>query len=167
MMGRSTKPRKAYRPGHVNPLAMLAAMQGAALLTLDDRLTWQNELHDALTAVRTGTAKKAQWAALFDAINITEELCRMRLARDTANVVDTAQDAVAAILDRQRDTGVRAARASELQALRELVSSFADLMAGITHRDKFEAEARVAERVRRVLAQPEGVRVIHAQVVDA
>lgn len=167
MMGRSTKPRKAYRPGRVNPLAMLAAMQGAALLSLDDRLAWQNELHDALTAVRTGTAKKAQWAALFDAINITEELCRMRLARDTANVVDTAQDAVAAILDRQRDTGVRAARASELQALRELVSEFADLMAGITHRDKFEAEARVAERVRRVLAQPEGVRVIDAQVVDA
>lgn len=165
MMGRTTKPRKAYRPGRVNPLAMLAAMQGAALLTLDDRLTWQNELHDALTAVRTGTAKKAQWAALFDAINITEELCRMRLAQDTANVVGTAQDAVAAILDRQRDTGVRAARASELQALRELVSEFADLMAGITHRDKFAAEARVAERVRRVLAQPDGVRVIDAQVV--
>lgn len=164
-MGRSTKPRKAYRPGRVNPLAMLAAFQGSALLTLDDRLAWQSELHEALTAVSRGQAKKAQWASLFDAINLTEELCRMRLATDADGVVPAAQDAVCAVLDRQQASGVRAVRATELQALRDLVAAFADLMAGITHKDKYEAETRVAERVRRVLAKPaqrEGVRVFDA-----
>ena len=152
-MGNTRKPRKAYRPRPVNNLATLMAMQGACLLSVEDRMAWQDALHDALTAVRTGVAQRAQWAALFDAINLVEELCRMGLAKDTADVVPTAQAAVCAILDRLQAIGVRSARAAELQALRELVGAFADLMAGITHKERFDAEARVAERVRRVLSQ--------------
>jgi hypothetical protein len=152
-MGNTRKPRKAYRRRPLNNLATLMAMQGACLLSVEDRMGWQDLLHDALTAVRTGVADRAQWASLFDAINLVEELCRMGLAKDTADVVPTAQAAVCAILDRLQATGVRSARAAELQALRDLVSAFADLMAGITHKERFDAEARVAERVRRVLSQ--------------
>ncbi len=152
-MGNTRKPRKAYRPRPVNAMATLMAMQGACLLSADDRLGWQEELHAALTAVRTGVAQREQWASLFDAINLVEELCRMGLAKDTADVVPSAQAAVCAILDRLQATGGRSARAAELQALRELVCAFADLMAGITHKERFDAEARVAERVRRVLRQ--------------
>ena len=152
-MAANRKPRKAYRPRPVNALAMVAAIQGACLLSVEDRLAWQEQLHDALTAVRTGAAQRAQWAALFDAINLVEELVRMGVAKDPAEVVPTAQAAVCAILDRLQATGVRSARAAELQALRDLVAAFADLMAGITHAERFNAEARVAERVRRVLSQ--------------
>lgn len=152
-MGRTAKPRKAYRPRGVNPTAHLMAMKGAALLTLTDRIRWQAELADALAAVRTGKAGRPQWAALFDAINLVEELCRMGLAMDTADVVPRAQAAVCASQDRLKATGVRAARAAELQALGDLVAAFADLMEGITHAQRFEAEERVAARIRRVLSE--------------
>ena len=163
-MARSKPPRKAYRPAGVNVHAHLMAMQGAAKLTLDDRIAWQSNLADALAAVRTGQALQPQWATLFDAINVVEELVRMRLARDEHDVVGRAQAAVCAVLDRLQATGVRAARADELRALGDLVSAFADLMAGITHAQRFEADHRVVTRVRRVLAdKPEpGVRVIDA-----
>ena len=54
-MGRTRKPAKAYRPRGVNPQAHLMAIQGAALLTRDDRVAWLTALRDALAAVRTGT----------------------------------------------------------------------------------------------------------------
>lgn len=168
-MGRSKQPRKAYRPAGVNVHAHLMAMQGAALLTLDDRIAWQANLADALAAVRTGEAQREQWATLFDAINITEELVRMRLARDEHDVVPRAQAAVCAVLDRLQATGVRAVRAEELRALGEVVAAFADLMAGITHAQRFAADQRVATRVRRVLSSPApqepGVRVIDASAI--
>jgi hypothetical protein len=161
------KPGKRYRPRGVNAQAHVMAMQGACLLSLDDRLAWQMKLAEALAAVRTGKAVREQWAAIFDAINLVEELVRMRLARDEHDVVPRAQAAMCAVLDRLQATGVRAARAAELQALGDLVAAFADLMAGITHAERFDAETRVAARVRRVLAEkPEpGVRVVEANAL--
>ena len=167
-MSRNSKPRKAYRPRSVNKQAHLMAMQGAAKLTLDDRIAWQANLADALAAVRTGRAQREDWATLFDAINVVEELVRMRLARDEQDVVPTAQAAVCSVLDRLQATGVRAAKADELRALGDLVAAFADLMQGITHQERFEADERVAARVRRVLASAKvepGTRVIDAAAI--
>lgn len=169
-MGRTKTPRRPRRPRPVNPLAHLVAMQGAARLTLDDRIQWQANLADALAAVRTGRAQQPEWAVLFDGINVVEELCLMRLARDDADVVPRAQAAVCAVLDRLQATGMRAARADELHALGDLVAAFADLMAGITHQQRFEADSRVAARVRRVLSSraplEAGVRVVDASTIE-
>lgn len=162
-MGRTAKPRKRYRPHGVNLQSVAVAIQGAALLTLEDRIAWQQDLADALAAVRTANASRDQWAALFDAINICEELCRMRLASDDQEVVPRAQAAVVAILDRMRDSGVRSARGAELAALADLVAAYADLMEGITHQQRDDAIQRAAARIRHVLASaaPTGdVRVV-------
>lgn len=169
-MARNRKPRKAYRPRGVNPLAHVMAMQGAAALTRDDRLAWLTGLHEALAAVRTGSAQRPQWAALFDAINLIEQFTLMGICRDDDGLVATSQDAVAAILDRQAQSGVRAARAAELAALGDVVTSYADVLAAVTHAQMYEAQARVAERVQRVLRSPEpppGVRVFEAAAVSS
>jgi hypothetical protein len=168
-MGRTRKPAKRYKPRGVNSLAHVMAMQGAANLTRDYRLAWLTDAQEALAAVRTGTAQRPQWATLFDAINLIEEFTRMGICRDDAGLVQAAQDAVAAVLDRQAQTGVRAARAAELATLGDVVTGYADVLGAVTHSQMFDCQARVAARVQRVLrspAPPAGVRVFEAAAVS-
>jgi hypothetical protein len=85
----------------------------------------------------------------------------MRKAHDPGRIVQAAQDACEAILDRQRETGVRAARAAELSALHLLRASWVELMGGITQAERFAAGEAVQHRVRRALAGAEpGARVV-------
>ena len=150
-----TRKRSRYRPRPVNPEAHLVAIQGASLLSLDDRARWALTLDAAIQAVRTGTATEADWRTLFDAVNLVEQLVLMRLARDPAGLVQAAQDACTAIIDRQRTSGVRAARAAELGALADMRAAWVTLMDGITHAQRFAADEAVARRVRRALAGAE------------
>lgn len=147
-----TRKRSKYRPRGVNVQAHLTAIQGASLLSLDDRSLWAMALDGAIQAVRTATATEADWRTLFDGVNTVEQLVRMRLARDPDGLVEAAQEACAAILDRQRASGVRAARSSELAALADLRVAWVALMDGITHSQRFAADEAVARRVRHALA---------------
>lgn len=146
------KRSKRYKPYGINHKAHLVAMQGASLLSLDDRTAWALTLEGAISAIRTATASEADWCTVFDAVNLVEQLVRMRLAPDTYGLVQAAQDACEAITDRQRSTGVRAARASELAALTDLRASFVGLMDGITHSERLAADQAVARRVQHALA---------------
>ena len=156
-----TRKRSKYRPRGVNPTAHLVAIQGVAWLSRDDQTLWALAIDDAVRAVARGQASQAHWREIFDAVNLVEELVRMRKAHDPGRIVQAAQDACEAILDRQRATGVRAARASELAALHELRAGWVELMSGITQAERFAAGEAVAHRVRRALAGGEpGARVV-------
>ena len=146
------KRSKAYRPRPVNPEAHLVAIQGVAWLSRDDQTLWALAIDDAVRAVARGQASQAHWREIFDAVNLVEELVRMRKAADPHGLVQTAQDACVAILDRQRDTGVRTARAAELAALDALRAGWVELMSGITQAERFAAGEAVRHRVRRALA---------------
>jgi hypothetical protein len=157
-----TRKRSKYRPRGVNPTAHLVAIQGVSWLSRDDQTLWALAIDDAVRAVARGQASQAHWREIFDAVNLVEELVRMRKAHDPHGLVQAAQDACEAILDRQRATGVRAARASELAALHELRAGWVELMSGITQAERFAAGEAVAHRVRRALAGGEpGARVVH------
>ena len=152
----ATKPKpkrtKRYKPYGINPRVHEVAIQGASLLSLDDRATWAVALEGAISAIRTATATEADWCTVFDAVNLVEQLVRMRLAPDTDGLVQAAQDACLAITDRQRSTGVRAARAAELGALTDLRASFVGLMDGISHSERLAADHAVKRRVEAALA---------------
>lgn len=147
-----TRKRSKYRPRPVNPAAHLVAIQGVAWLSRDDQTVWALQIDDAVRAVARGQATEAQWREIFDAVNLVEQLVIMRKARDPWLVVKGAQDACVTILDRQRETGVRAARASELAALDTLRASWVELMRGITQAERFAAGEAVQRRVRAALA---------------
>jgi len=159
----SARPRrKAYRPRPVNPEAHLVAIQGVSWLSQDDQVKWALDIDDAVRAVARGQASQAHWCEIFNSTNLVEQLVIMRKAQDPHGLVQAAQDACEAILDRQRATGVRAARASELAALHELRAGWVELMSGITQAERFAAGEAVAHRVRRALAGGEpGARVVH------
>jgi hypothetical protein len=149
------KRNKRYKPYGINLTAHEVAIQGASRLSLDDRLAWGVALEGAISAIRTATATEADWSTVFDGVNLVEQLVRMRLAPDTDGLVQAAQDACVAITDRQRATGVRAARATELAVLTDLRASFVRLMDGISHSERLAADKAVQHRVRRALAGAE------------
>lgn len=150
-----TKRTKRYRPGPVNPQAHLVAIQGAAWISRDDQTAWALAIDDAVRHVARGTATQAHWREIFDSVNLVEELVRMRRAQDPDGLVQAAQDACVAMIDRQRATGwpsATAARASELAALDALRAGWVTLMGGITQSERFQAGEAVARRVRAALA---------------
>lgn len=159
-----SRKRSSYRPRGVNLSAHLMAMHGAARLSVDDRTVWALQLDAAIQAVRVARAGESDWCCIFDAVNLIEEWCRMKIARDDDNLVERAQEAIVAIHDRQRATGTRAARAAELQALQALQQAWIDLLAGVTHAERYRAEERVARRVQAAVrgCMGPGVRVIEA-----
>lgn len=146
------KRNKRYRPYGINLTVHEVAIQGASRLSLDDRLAWGLALEAAISAIRTATATEADWSTVFDGVNLVEQLVRMRLAPDTDGLVQAAQDACVAITDRQRATGVRAARATELAALTDLRASFVGLMDGISHSERLAADNAVKRRRHHALA---------------
>lgn len=154
--------RSRYKPKAVNPLAHVAAMQGAALLTRDDVLRCSMNVHAAVDAIRTGKADKDKWQDLFMAINIMEEWVNMGKASGK-EVIEAMQADVVAILDRQQETGTKAVRSRELATLREVAATYTDLLAGVTHAELYNAHERTRARIKRVLStDAPDVRVIRA-----
>ena len=143
-----TRKRSSYRPRGVNPTAHLVAIHGAALLGRDDRTIWALQMRDALEAVARGKAQRQHWGVIFDSVNLAEELCRMRLASDPDGVIAGAQAACAEIIQRQQTTGTRAVRAGELAALRCLEVAMIDILATVTHSERFRAEETIRARTR-------------------
>ena len=159
--------RSSYRPRGVNPTAHLVAITGASLLSRDDRTVWALELRSALDAVREARATKAHWDTIFDSVNLAEELVRVRLASDPSGVIRDAQQACAGIIQRMQTTGTRAARAGELAALWDLEAAMIDILAGITHAERFRAEERIRARTAAALAGGiPGATVIDAQFLE-
>lgn len=157
-----TRKRSSYRPRGVNPTAHLMAITGAALLTRDDRTVWALQMHDALEAVARGKAQRTHWGTIFDSVNLAEELVRVRLASDPSGVIRDAQAACAEIIRRQQATGTRAVRAGELAALRCLEVAMIDILAAVTHSERFRAEERIRARTREAQAG----RIPGAEVID-
>lgn len=158
-----TRKRSTYRPRGVNPTAHLMAITGATLLGRDDRTVWALQMYDALDAVARGKAQRQHWGTIFDAVNLAEELTRMGLAADPDGIIREAQEACAEIMRRQQATDTRAVRAGELAALRCLESAIIDILAAVTHSERFRAEERI--RARAATARAGGI--AGAEVIDA
>jgi len=157
-----TRKRSSYRPRGVNTTAHLVAITGAALLSRDDRTVWALQMYDALDAVARGKAQRQQWGTIFDAVNLAEELTRMGLASDPDGIISGAQAVCAEIIRRQQATGTRAVRAGELAALRCLEVAMIDILAAVTHSERFRAEETIRARTREAQAG----RIPGAEVID-
>jgi hypothetical protein len=145
--------RSKYRPKGVNPEAHLMAMQGSAKLNIDDVLRFAAPLDAAVEAARQGKATTQHWQAVFNAINLIEELIRKKVAQDEDGAIEAMQQAVIDALDRLKSTGSKTLKAQEISALLDLLGVYTDLLSGITHSELFEADLGVKRRLIRVLKQ--------------
>ena len=88
---------------------------------------------------------------MFDTINLIEALAHMGLVRDARDFLAEHQDSVVAALDRQRETGSNVLRPVEVQLLRDLAATWAEVLGEVTCREYFEAEQRVMRKVQNAL----------------
>ncbi len=147
------KKRSKYRPRGANPQAYLMAIQGAAKLDINDVLKFVAPLDAAIEAARQAKATKEHWKAIFNAINLIEELVRMKVAQDEDGAIEAIQQAVIDVLDRLKQTGSKTLKAQEIGALLDLLGVYSDLLSGITHSELFAAELGVQRRLVRVLSE--------------
>jgi hypothetical protein len=135
----------------VNPTAHLMAMMGACALSRDDVLIRADNLRAKVELVAQGKATQDDWRWIFDCLNAVEELCLMKIARGL-EVVESVQELMAEVLDRQKTTGTKALRASELAALRDFAADYTAILSGVTQQQYMTAQRRVEDRIRRVLS---------------
>ena len=129
------------------------AIQGAAKLDTTDVLKFIAPLDAAIEAARQAKATKEHWQAVFNAINLIEELVRRKIARDENGAIEAIQMAVISALDRLKSTGSKTLKAQEISALMDLLGVYSDLLSGITHSEFFDAELGVRRRLMRVLSE--------------
>ena len=156
--------RSSYRPKGVNPTAHIMAMMGAARLTTTDVLIRAERVHLAVAQACIGAATNDDWLQVFDAINIAEQLIRVKLAAGR-DVVAGLQDMIVAILDRQRGTPSRALHLDEKCALRDFSADYVGLLSGVTQQQYMIAQRGVEDRIRRILSGeriPASIRVVEA-----
>ncbi len=156
------KPRKKYRPKPVNPTVYLLAMQGASLLSQQDRLERTNRLSAAVEVACMGCATREHWALIVDSLNMAEMFARHKVAAGLGEIY-AMQVLVEEILNRQKATGTKALKAQEQADLRAYAEAYSDLLAGVTHRQYFEAQEAAENRARRILA---GERIPAGRVLD-
>ena len=158
------KKRSRYRPKPINPQAHLVAMMGVRLLSPDDQIKRALALREATDAICRGMGTIEQWRHVFDSINMAEQWIRMKLASGYEEI-ERLQQTVSEIMDRQKQTGTKALKSDERQALDEFAATYATLLASVTKREYFQAQEGVESRVRRILAGeriPASIRVLEA-----
>jgi len=158
------KKRSKYRPKGVNPAAHIMAIMGAARMSVTDALIRAEAVKLEVESACAGSATVADWRGIFDAVNMAEQLVRMKVA-DGLEAIEALQAMVEAIMDRQRDTGTRALHKAERDALRDFAADYAGLLSGVTQQQYMLAQRGVEDRIRRILSGeriPESGRVLEA-----
>lgn len=156
--------RSSYRPKGVNPTAHLMAMMGAACLSTSDVLIRAERVRLAIDQACIGQATPTDWRQVFDAVNMAEQLIRMKVAAGR-EVVEGLQETIEAIHDRQRATGTRALHQAERDMLKDFAADYAAILSGVTQQQYMNAQRGVEERVRRILCGeriPANVRIVEA-----
>lgn len=116
-MGKTRKPRKAYRPHRIDADPMDLASSRAALLLPKQKATLVRPVTAALDHLRRCADPWTAWCSLADALNVAEQLALRNIASDRLPEFQAAQQVMHDIYHRQASRGTWAMRAPELAAL--------------------------------------------------
>lgn len=145
-MGRTAKPRKAYRPRPLlDPVAR--AMVGVRTLAPRDVQGQIAIARAALAELGRGADVQRHWRSLADTANMAESLAGLRIGSgpEADHVIRSAQQALADIHARLQRGAGRALYAAEVSALTWLVQLHAVQLEACSH-DEFDAAYRATER---------------------
>lgn len=146
-----SRKRSSYRPKPIRTDAWAIAMHGATRLTVADQITRAAKVRLSVEELAGDAANLVAWRDVFDAINMIEAFAQIGLVRHAREFLAEHQDSVVAALDRQRTTGSNVLRPVEVQLLRDLSATWAEVLAEVTCREYFEAEQRVTRKVQQAL----------------
>lgn len=150
-MAKSKAPRKPYRPKPINAYSHLMAITSAAWVDMPTVQSKIAALEDAIEHACQAKALREHWRLIFDAVNTLEALIELKIT--TGSGVKPIMDLMDDVLARIKDTGHTGLLDEEQQLLRQLASTYAEVLPNITCSELDRAESRVCETIRRVLAQ--------------
>lgn len=168
-MGKSQRPRKAYRPRPVDAAPHELAMARAAALQPSQRQALSQPLQQALDGLRTGTGGWAAWRAMADAMNVAEQLVVRGIASDRMAEIQAAQAALHAVHQRHAQRGTWTLRADELAALTTGAQMHTIQLRFASQGEVADAIRAVQRRVQQALAgnAPRDARVCVGQLGEA
>ena len=111
----------------------------------------------AIDALSRGEWGHETWGPVLECLNRIESMLALAKAPDHG-FVSQAQTAMVAALDRQASSGVTALRASELATLREVLTTYGDLLKEISHGQFARACAHTNANMARLLREKQAMR---------
>jgi len=111
----------------------------------------------ALDQLLIGNWNKLEgWNPIFHALNRIESMLKL-FHRPDYGFVEQMQGVISAALDREEKTGAKAFKHDEIAALRELVSTYGDLLREVSHRQFKMTCAHTDANVARILKAKKGI----------
>ena len=157
--------RSKYKPKGIALDAWKIGMQGAMRLSVADQLKALVSVRTAVERCALSQQTQADWRDIFDALNLVEAMAAVGLVKQAGDFIEAHQANITQILDRHTSTGSNVLRPAEVDMLRDLSATWAQVLEVCTHRELFEAHERVINKVRNVLRAKSGtpgVRVVEA-----
>ena len=167
-MGRTAKPRKAYRPHSVHLNAHQVAMTGASMLPRADVLRQMNIARQALAEFTRGQHCAPHWRSLADTANMAESLAMLGIGTgaDGHAVITRAQTALAQVATRHRTRGSWTLYADELDALQWLLTLHHIQLGACTYTEFERAFADTRNRIAQARAgnPPAGAVIVEGEI---
>lgn len=120
-MGRTARPRRAYRPRAIDPDPMGLAMTKVAKLLPQQLAPMQAKLKAALHHFQYGPTTHEDWAVLAGALNAAEELAKRSIANDHAPTFLQGQQVLADVWQRHKTRQSWTLKGRELSALADAI----------------------------------------------
>ena len=158
-----SKPRKKYKPKHVNPVSWKVAVMGQCLLAEVDREDFAAPVKLAVDNAAKGSASKADWQAIFDVINMVDTFSTMpKVMQDATDYARSIQNVIERLLNRQKETKSTSLYSHELLDLRGLVDLWREVLTVVTMAEYLQCQEKTHTRIVQALRCKTGAIVVEA-----
>ena len=158
-----TKPRKQYKPKHVNPVSWKVAMMGQCKLGQYDQDQFSAPVKLAVDNAAKACASKADWQAIFDVANMLDTFSTMpKVMQGARDYVRSIQSAIESIMVRQKASQTRTLYATEINDLRGMVELWCEVLTVVTMAEYLQCQEKTHMRIVQALRCKTGAIVVEA-----
>jgi len=158
-----TKPRKKYKPKHVNPVSWKVAVMGQCRLSGFDQDNFAAPAKLAVENAAKGCASKADWQAIFDVINMIDTFSTMpKVMQDATDYARSIQNVIERLLNRQKETKSTSLYSHELADLRGLIDLWCEVLTVVTMAEYLQCQEKTHMRIVQALRCKTGAIVVEA-----
>lgn len=158
-----TKPRKKYKPKHINPVSWKVAVMGQCRLSGFDQENFAAPAKLAVENAAKGCASKADWQAIFDVINMIDTFSTMpKVMQDATDYARSIQNVIERLLNRQKETKSTSLYSHELADLRGLVGLWCEVLTVVTMAEYLQCQEKTHMRIVQALRCKTGAIVVEA-----
>lgn len=158
-----TKPRKKYKPKHVNPVFWKVAVMGQFRLSGFDQENFAAPAKLAVENAAKGCASKADWQAIFDVINMIDTFSTMpKVMQDATDYARSIQNVIERLINRQKETKSTSLYSHELADLRGLIDLWCEVLTVVTMAEYLQCQEKTHMRIVQALRCKTGAIVVEA-----